>query len=58
MRVFDMTQWDVKITLQAESIKSAFLEGLLELFNDTGYNITQTEEYDNGNRLVWNLKQE
>lgn len=57
MRIFDLTDHDVKITLEAESIKSTFLEGLMKLFEDTGYAIGQTEERENGNKLVWCLHQ-
>ena len=57
MRVFDLTDYDVRITVEAESIKSTFLEGLMALFKETGYSIVQTEERDSGNMLVWNLKQ-
>jgi len=57
MRVFNMTDWDVRITVEAESIKSGLLEGLMKLFKDTGYTVGQREERENGNLLVWCLNQ-
>lgn len=57
VRIFDMTNWDVRITLEAEAIKSTFMDGLMKLFEDTGYVIGQKEQHDNGNKLVWCLHQ-
>ena len=54
MRTFDATNYDVKVTVEAESAKSGLLDGLIVLFKSTGYEIVQTEE--RSNKLSWHLK--
>lgn len=37
MRIYDATKYDVKVTLEAESIESTIVSDILETFKNNGY---------------------